>query len=161
MFSKVTTKYDREIVASLAREIWTEHYAPIIGKEQVAYMLDHFQSEQALAEQIKAGYCYFIIEDADQVVGYVGIQLKDEELFLSKLYVKYDKRGQGYGRKAVHYCEKIAKGKGLKKIVLTVNKHNYSSIKAYEAIGFKNCGSVIQEIGGGFVMDDYNMEKIV
>lgn len=161
MFTKVTTQYHREMIASLAREIWTEHYIPIIGKEQVEYMLDRFQSKEALAEQIKAGSSYFIIKEDDQPIGYMGIQFKDDELFLSKLYVKSVKRGRGFGKKAIHYCENIAKEKGLTKIVLTVNKNNLSSIKVYEAVGFKNLGSIIQEIGGGFIMDDYKMGKIL
>jgi hypothetical protein len=31
----------------------------------------------------------------------------------------------------------------------------------YEKIGFKNVGSLVQDIGSGFVMDDYKMEKTV
>ncbi len=45
--------------------------------------------------------------------------------------------------------------------MLTVNKNNVRAINAYEKIGFKNLGSVIQEIGHGFVMDDYKMEKTI
>jgi hypothetical protein len=29
-----------ETVAALAREIWTEHFTPIIGESQVKYVLD-------------------------------------------------------------------------------------------------------------------------
>jgi RimJ/RimL family protein N-acetyltransferase len=47
----------------------------------------------------------------------------------------------------------------LNKIALTVNKNNVNSIKAYEKMGFKNVGSVVQDIGSGYVMDDYKMEK--
>jgi RimJ/RimL family protein N-acetyltransferase len=65
----------------------------------------------------------------------------------------------GYGKKAVQFAEKVAKELDLNKIALTVNKNNVNSIKAYEKIGFKNVGSVIQDIGNGFVMDDYKMEK--
>jgi diphthamide synthase (EF-2-diphthine--ammonia ligase) len=35
------------IVESLAKEIWIEHYTPIIGRPQVDYMLENFQSSQA------------------------------------------------------------------------------------------------------------------
>ena len=44
MFLEVLTEHQIEIVESLAREIWTEHYVAIIGIEQVDYMLDRFQS---------------------------------------------------------------------------------------------------------------------
>jgi RimJ/RimL family protein N-acetyltransferase len=40
-----------------------------------------------------------------------------------------------------------------------VNKNNVNSIKVYEKLGFKKTGPVIQDIGNGFVMDDYKMEK--
>jgi len=43
MFFEVKTKDRTEIVGSLAREIWTEHYSPIIGKYQVRCMLHKFQ----------------------------------------------------------------------------------------------------------------------
>ena len=46
---------------------------------------------------------------------------------------------------------------GSNAITLTVNKNNINSIKAYEKLGFKNTGSVVADIGAGFVMDDYTM----
>ena len=89
----------------------------------------------------------------------MAIQPKGRELFLSKIYVLSSRRGLGYGKKAVQFVETVAKELNLNKIALTVNKNNVNSIKAYEKIGFKNVGSVVQDIGNGFVMDDYKMEK--
>lgn len=44
--SLVLVRVDRReqiaAVAALAREIWTQHYTPIIGAAQVAYMLERF-----------------------------------------------------------------------------------------------------------------------
>jgi GNAT superfamily N-acetyltransferase len=159
MFVEVSTEYQIEIVESLAREIWTEHYIPIIGREQVDYMLARFQSRRAIGEQIRTGIAYFLIKEDDAHIGYMAVQPKGRELFLSKIYVKSSRRGLGYGRKAVQYAEKVARDLGLDKIVLTVNKNNVNSIKAYEKIGFTNAGPVVQDIGSGFVMDDYKMEK--
>ena len=51
---------DIKETAMLAHSIWNEHYIPIIGKEQVDYMLAT-QSEQAIKEQIDEGYRYFLI----------------------------------------------------------------------------------------------------
>jgi len=159
MFIKVVTKQHITAVETLAREIWTEHYIPIIGREQVDYMLSRFQSAQAIEEQIANGCLYFLIRDAGEFIGYISIQPKDEELFLSKIYVLSSRRGKGYGRKAVRFAEELAIKKGLAKIVLTVNKNNTLAIKAYEAIGFKKVEALVQDIGSGFVMDDYKMEK--
>jgi diamine N-acetyltransferase len=42
-----------------------------------------------------------------------------------------------------------------------INENQIKTIKTYEKIGFKNLGPVVQDIGNGFVMDDFKMEKIV
>jgi len=34
-------------------------------------------------------------------------------------------------------------------------------IKAYEKLGFRNQGPVVQDIGNGLIMDNYGMEKII
>jgi diamine N-acetyltransferase len=159
MFIKVSSIKHIEAVEALATEIWTEHYIPIIGREQVDYMLARFQSRQAISEQIAGGYIYFLIQEEGQFIGYVSVQPKEQELFLSKIYVRSSCRGKGYGRKAVGFVEELAKEQGLERIVLTVNKNNALAIKAYEAIGFKKVEALVQDIGSGFVMDDYKMEK--
>ena len=160
MIIEVGTNDQIAIVESLAREIWTEHYPPIIGKEQVCYMLDRFQSKGAISAQIKdEGFRYFLIEEEGRYIGYLGVQLKGEELFLSKIYVRSSERKKGFGKRAVHFLEDLARRHHLKKISLTVNKNNTTAVKAYEKMGFKNLGPVVQDIGNGFVMDDFRMEK--
>ena len=161
MFLEVSTDDQIDIVESLAREIWTEHYIPMIGKEQVDYMLDRFQSKRAISEQIMTGVLYFLMKEDNESIGYIAVQPRGIELFLSKIYVKSSRRAKGYGRKAVQFAEALALQRGLQKIVLTVNKNNLNTIKAYEKIGFKKVGSLIQDIGNGFIMDDYRMEKSV
>lgn len=149
--------------AILAQRIWNEHYTPIIGKEQVDYMLANFQSEQAIKNQINEGYRYFLTYYNDKAIGYFAIlaDVKDGSLFLSKFYVDKNFRGQGIGRRCIAYMENICRERGLNRIWLTVNKYNSSSIKAYEKFGFKKVEELVQDIGNGFVMDDYKMEKIL
>ncbi|MGA7723137.1 MAG: GNAT family N-acetyltransferase [Ignavibacteriaceae bacterium] len=161
MFIEVLTEDQADIVETLAIEIWNEHYIPIIGKQQVDYMLAKFQSKEAMKEQIKKGYSYFLVEEEGRNIGYIGIELKIDELFLSKLYIKSSERGMGYGKKALKFLEELARGKNINKISLTVNKNNVKSIAAYERMGFKNLGSIVMDIGGGFIMDDYKMERII
>ncbi len=160
-FMPVSTEEQADMVETLAREIWTEHYTPIIGREQIEYMLERYQSGQAILQQISIGILYFLIKADEEFIGYIAVHPRKDELFLSKIYVRSDRRRRGYGKKAIQFAETLAKARRLKKIALTVNKNNVDSIKAYEKMGFKNTGSLIQDIGGGFVMDDYTMEKAV
>ena len=162
MIIEVTTENQIAIVETLAREIWTEHYPSIIGRDQVRYMLDKFQSKDAISAQIKEeGFRYFLIEEEGHYIGYLGVQSKGEELFLSKIYVRSSERGKGFGKKSVQFLEDLARKLTLKKISLTVNKNNISAVKAYEKMGFKNLGPVVQDIGNGFIMDDFRMEKLI
>jgi RimJ/RimL family protein N-acetyltransferase len=158
---KISDENQIEIIEDLANEIWSEYFTAIIGKAQVDYMLEKFQSKKAIYEQIKNGYLYFLINSNSESIGYIGVLLKEHELFLSKLYIKLSERNRGYGRSAIMFLEKLAIGKGLDKISLTVNRYNSDTIQAYKKFGFENTGTVVQDIGNGFVMDDYKMERVV
>jgi RimJ/RimL family protein N-acetyltransferase len=162
MFTEVIRQQQIAIIEVLAREIWTEHYTPIIGRDQVEYMLGTFQSKDAISAQIETeGYRYFLMEEKGAHIGYMAVQPMGDELFLSKIYIKTSQREKGLGKKAIRFLENLASGLHLRRISLTVNKNNIHSIKAYEKMGFKNLGPVVQDIGNGFIMDDFKMEKIV
>ncbi|OGV39045.1 MAG: GNAT family N-acetyltransferase [Lentisphaerae bacterium GWF2_49_21] len=161
MFIKVKDKNQIETVEKLAKDIWIEHYTPIIGKSQISYMLDKFQSAAAISSQIDKDMEYFLILDEGKEIGYMAVEQRKDELFLSKIYIMASMRGRGLGKKAVDFTVKIARKRKLGKIILTVNKNNLSSVKAYEKMGFVKRGTVIQDIGNGFVMDDYRMEKVI
>ncbi len=150
-------------VEALAFEIWQEHYISIIGLQQVEYMLANFQSALAITQQIQEGYLYYLISNEFDYIGYLAVLPKksDKELFLSKIYIKLNDRGKGYGKQTLYFVKNLAKQNSCKKITLTVNKNNINSILAYEKIGFKKIGSVVKDIGQGFVMDDFLMEKEV
>ncbi|MFZ4655287.1 MAG: GNAT family N-acetyltransferase [Methylococcaceae bacterium] len=160
-FTRVHTQERVSDVVNLAREIWRDHYVPIIGQEQVDYMLGEFQSEKAIAAQLADGYEYYIVTHVGKSVGYLAIvQNADEEaLMISKIYVTKSGRGQGFGRKMLSFAEDVCRERKLRTLWLTVNKHNILSIAWYIRMGFKNIGPTVQDIGAGFVMDDYRMEK--
>lgn len=157
--SPVKTKAQLAQIEALAEIIWREHYTPIIGKEQVDYMLEKFQSVATMQSQIDEGYSYFLVEKNNKAVGYFSIQKREDAMFLSKLYVLKSDRGQGLGKASMDYITQQAKASGCAKISLTVNRHNNNTIRAYGALGFENVGELVADIGNGFVMDDYLLEK--
>lgn len=143
--------------ADLASQIWTEFYTPIIGAAQVRYMLDTIQSAEAISRQIREeGYHYYLLIEQERLLGYYATVVTEDALKLSKLYVLKEHRGSGAGAFALQLCRREASSLGLKRLELTVNRHN-PSVGFYEKMGFENAGPLVQEIGGGFVMDDYVM----
>ena len=155
----VTSEEDISKVEELATEIWTEHYTPIIGIEQVEYMLGNFQSFDAIEKQISEGMSYFLLNYKGEPSGYLACKSEGEDLFLSKIYVLFELRGKGMGSYAMEFLSSLAREKGSLRLSLTVNKNNTNSIRAYEKLGFVNLGPLETDIGGGFVMDDYVMKK--
>lgn len=148
-----------QLIEDLGKIIWTEHYTPIIGIEQVNYMLQKFQSAEVILNQIKEGYKYFIIRFQNEPIGYISVIKDKQSLFLSKLYIHKDFRGRKFGKQALSYIQDLAIELDCASISLTVNKYNSKSIKAYERMGFENVEALIIDIGGGFIMDDYKLTK--
>jgi ribosomal protein S18 acetylase RimI-like enzyme len=150
-------------VAQLAREIWPEHYVSIIGQRQVDYMLDKFQSEQVINGQLAEGYRYFVISRQRQMAGYLAIApvAGEAAILISKIYVRKSERGHGLGKALLARAEELCRQKGFDTIRLTVNRHNQVSIAWYQRMGFSIAGEVVQDIGGGFVMDDFLMKKTI
>lgn len=152
-------KDDIQELAKLAHDIWFEFWPAILILGQIYYMVNHFQSEVAIKDQMeREHYYYYFINVDGENVGYFGFNQKKDFLFLSKLYLKKEFRGKGLGKLAMERIIKVAKSNKLKKIQLTVNKFNTKTIKAYEKWGFTIVASVVTDIGEGYVMDDHIME---
>ena len=150
---------DYKNIADIAEVIWREHYIPIVGKPQIDYMLQKFQSASAIEKQVEDGFEYFTIYFEDTAIGYLSIKQEEKALFLSKIYVLTSHRGKKIGKAAMQFVENKTKIYQKERIRLTVNINNTNAIKAYEKLGFINVGTLVADIGNGFVMDDYQMVK--
>lgn len=154
VLTEVKNENEIERTARLADEIWHQHFTPIIGVEQVEYMLGKFQNAEAMKQQMQQeGYRYLMALDGDEPVGYTGFKKDGNRMFLSKLYVREDHRHQGIGR--LMFDEILKCSEGMDAVYLTVNKHNDVTIAIYRHMGFELIDSVVTDIGGGYVMDDY------
>lgn len=150
-------------LAQLAASIWFEYWPAIIGEDQTSYMVEKFQSEDAIRCDMESNsYEYwFVVDDSDKVVGYTGGHVEPEtnRFFISKIYLLSDERGRGYASATIRFYEQLCAERGLSAMYLTVNKHNELGIRAYKAKGFETIDSVETDIGQGYIMDDYIMEK--
>ncbi len=158
----VETAEDITAVTELATEIWTEHFPPIIGAAQTVYMIKTFQSAEAVRRQItEDGYQYYLLQSGSDRIGYTAVHPEpgNHAMFLSKIYIRKSFRGRGFSRITIEFIASLARERGLTMIYLTDNKNNLSSLAVYEKLGFVRARELVTEIGHGFVMDDYVMEK--
>jgi ribosomal protein S18 acetylase RimI-like enzyme len=143
---------DSKALEALARDIWEQHYTPIIGKAQVAYMLEKYGSQSAIEQDMSDGCVYYIASFDDVFCGYSAVKKDATGLFLSKLYVM-----PGYGRKGIaramlDMIDAYAKKTKSKRIWLTCNRYNTASLETYKKLGFSILASK-QSI------DEYVLEK--
>ncbi len=160
-FIKVETITHIDTVSILAKQIWNAHYLSIIGQEQIDYMLSTFQSKEAITEQLAGDFIYFIIKKHHQPVGYFSIELnnKANSLKISKLYINPKNQRQGIGSEVIAFIEASYLETQCHELWLTVNRQNTHAINFYQKLGFKKTIGIVQDIGNGFVMDDYKMVK--
>ena len=168
-FIPVETLTDQELLARIAGEIWREYWPALIGETQTEYMVEKFQSLDAIKRDMaEHNYEYWLLvateKDEDglekSIVGFTGGHNEPDtnRFFISKIYLFSDARGRGYARRVIEFYEDLCFVRGLDAMYLTVNKHNELGIRAYEGTGFETIDSVETDIGEGFIMDDYIME---
>jgi ribosomal protein S18 acetylase RimI-like enzyme len=156
------TEADLPVVARLADAIWRAHYPGIVAQEQIDYMLARGYAVGALAKFVEApGAGLAIARAGGERVGFAAWYRPDESATtkLDKLYALPSRHGRGVGRALIAHVEAAARRDGARTLVLDVNKHNATAIVAYRACGFSTRESIVADIGGGFVMDDYVMAK--
>ena len=161
-FVPVVSGDDINELADIAWEVWHEFFSSLLSPGQIDYMVEKFQSRRAVSEQLAGGYGYFfmVLENGEKI-GYTGVKTDGGKLFLSKLYILKKNRGCGYASQAFAFLEDMCRDKNLSSVWLTVNRHNTHSIDVYTAKGFVKVREQVADIGCGYVMDDYIMEKYV
>ncbi len=153
---------DVERLVALAREIWYAHYPAIIGTAQIEYMLaQRYDFETVRAELRQDGLWWDKLTVGKEMAGFASYFLTQVagEMKLDKLYVHPRQQRCGYGGMMIARACAVARARGCSRLELAVNKNNRAAIAAYLKHGFSVVTSVVKDIGGGFVMDDYIMEK--
>ena len=147
---------DIKTLAALARDIWEQHYTPIIGKSQVAYMLEKYQSPSAIKRDIKDGCVYYIALYDDVPCGYSAVAQGSDGLYLSRMYVKQGYRRKGIARAMLDMIDAYARKNKIKRVWLTCNRYDTASIESYKKLGFMITD---RDMGGGASLSDCVLEK--
>ena len=162
---RVETQKQIDILCDIAPKVWHETFDSILPEGQTDYMIDKFQSDHAVKDQMaNQNYRYYLANLDGEYAGFVGFAPHyqgQEEMYLSKVYLLAEYRHQGVVRAMFDLVEEETKKEGLSKIRLTVNKKNTHAEKVYEHYGYQTVEAVESDIGNGYVMDDYIMEKAI
>jgi GNAT superfamily N-acetyltransferase len=152
---------DIDELISVARRIWHAHYPGIISVQQIDYMLERgYNRAVILDEMARQGIAWLAITDDSTMIGFVSVGPHGADTIkLHKLYLLPEYHGKGIGAQALEKVEQIALASDVHTVVLNVNKLNAKAIRSYERAGWHISAQVINDIGNGYVMDDFIMTK--
>ena len=151
---------EAEALVELAGRVWRAHYPGIITPEQIEYMLAQRYRPVLVRQFIARGDLWLAARGEGQLVGFAhGHPLAEGDYKLDKLYVDLDWQRHGIGGALIRELAARAGRHGYTRLVLRVNRQNQQAIDAYLKHGFTVATVVLEDIGNGYVMDDYVMTK--
>jgi diamine N-acetyltransferase len=154
------TASDVPAIAALAREIWQATYPGIITQEQIDFMLEQRYGHERLYDDLEDPGKWLDQAFLDgRRVGFAFSEIYKDEFKLDKLYIHPDVQRQGVGGKLIGHVAARAEKLGYPCVILAVNKRNEKAIGSYKKYGFVVREAIVDDIGRGFVMDDFVMEK--
>jgi diamine N-acetyltransferase len=156
------TEENLPAISELAGGIWRACYPGIITPAQIDYMLARMYAVDTMRAEIQSqGIRYDRLLAGNEFVGFASYGPTEQAAVfkLHKLYLHADFHGRGLGSRLLQHCEQEVRKLDARQLILAVNKRNAKAIAAYRRNGFVIARSVVTDIGGGFVMDDFIMAK--
>lgn len=157
----VADKNQLHIVRDLAYKIWPVAYEDILSEAQLDYMLENFYTIHALEEQMGRDHIFLLAEEDGVFYGFAAYEINCNatgKTKLHKIYVLPETQGKGLGKLLLSEVEKAALIAGNSHLFLNVNRYN-DAREFYKHLGFKIVHEEDIEIGQGYLMEDFVMEK--
>lgn len=158
----IATYCDYRTIQEIAYQTWPDTYGAILSKEQLDFMLAAFYSEAALiADVVSKGHCFLLAKEDDVVLGFACYEhnyQQNNRTRIHKIYVLPQTQGKGIGNTLIGHIEELAIENHSTALSLNVNRFN-KAYTFYQKKGFKVIQEVDIEIGHGYLMEDYVMEK--
>ena len=149
-------------IHGLAHVIWPDTFREILSAGQITYMLNLMYNMEALMElEKKKDHQFLLAILKDEPVGFALYHPKENFPSisrLSKIYLLSSHQGKGIGKNIIDYiCKELVAG-GFSLLELNVNRNN-KALGFYEKLGFEIAGEEDIDIGQGYFMNDYILQR--
>ncbi|WP_159800403.1 GNAT family N-acetyltransferase [Flavobacterium sp. MK4S-17] len=155
------TDNDVNLINQLAGRVWEPTYRHILSKEQLDYMFGMMYSPESILRQLTQNrHEFLLLQDNGVYLGFASYEInyRTGVTKIHKLYIMPEAQGKGAGSILTNAIEKAAKAAGNSVLTLNVNRFN-SALQFYTKTGFIKTGEEDIDIGQGYLMEDYIMEK--
>lgn len=149
-------------IQKVSNVAWPHTFAQILSEDQIHYMMSWMYSVESLKSQFHERHRFFLAKYNHEIVGYMSIEHNSvgaQRTKIHKAYILPSFQGLGIGHTFFDKASAEAILKGDSAIYLNVNKQNVNAIAFYQKYGMCKILSEINDIGRGFVMDDFVFEK--
>lgn len=160
---KIASSKDIATIQEIAYKTWPDAYKNILSAEQLSYMLELMYNKHELTKQLEDQNYTFIISSQDNTpTGFASFSLvTDQDCYkLHKLYLLPDFQQKGIGKIILDFILSDLKNKKAKRLILNVNRNN-KAVRFYLNQDFRIIKEEDNDIGNGYFMNDYVMEKLV
>jgi len=161
LVEKVTLK-DIPIIQDIAHATWYPTFEGILSEKQIEYMLEMMYSTTSLIEQIQIKkHHFFLVKENEVTLGFISVELNYKNQAtakIHKIYILPANQEKGIGKILMYKAEELAQEYNQKSITLNVNRFN-KALGFYEKLGYTNSKIENIEIGNGYLMEDFVLEK--
>ena len=120
------------------KELKDRFYKELLSKNRVTFI--YTKDEEYIAE------ISIVFNKNDE-----DYSIPDKRLYISRIIVKKEFRGKGYGKKLMNYVIEFAKREKYKELSLGVNLDNYIALKLYVNLGFTKIQYIGEDSDGKYV----------
>lgn len=153
---------DVPVIQDIARITWYPTFEDILSKEQISYMLRMMYSTESLTEQIEVKkHQFYLAKEKNMTLGFISVELNYQNqpvAKIHKIYILPMAQGRGLGKILMQKAEQLALENHQKLITLNVNRFNVA-LNFYSNLGYQNIKSEDINIGNGYLMEDFVLEK--
>lgn len=158
----ITKTTDYNAIREIAGQTWPKTYGHILSPEQIEYMFAMMYDVDALKNQATSKKHHFILAEENGIpLGFASYELNYQEepkTKIHKIYILPETQGKGIGKKLLDFISGKAIESQNNILSLNVNRHN-TAYQFYTKIGFEKRGEEDIDVGNGYLMEDYIMEK--
>ncbi len=152
-------------IIEVAEDVWKQTYRVFLSEEQVEYMYNKMYTPEFIQWQMLTGTTYFMYLEDEKILGFVAYEikedvyglLKNEVVYLHRIYIKQNKQRKGIGNALMNEIVKIALKNNCACIQLNVHRKN-NAMYFYKKMGFELYEKT--DIAyGKFWLNDYILRK--
>lgn len=149
-------------IQAVAAATWPVTFQHILSPEQIRYMLEMMYSTASLSKQMnQLQHRFLLAQEQDKTLGYISFETsyrQQSTTKVHKIYILPEAQGRGIGRQLLDAVATLALQSGSTTLTLNVNRDN-AATAFYQKIGFRIVGQENIDIGQGYLMEDYILEK--